>query len=519
MKKKIQIYQGTKKVDKIINYIPVRYIFALLLTALETILVIGVVVGFSIYIPYFWVASIVTQFVVVICIVCSNDNPDYKVPWLLFVMILPIIGYMIYFMFYKRKLTKKMVKKINKVNDSYIMDDSNELNELKKANDLAYSQAVNLRNISNVHVYNDTDIKYYPIGEEWFSAVMEDLKQAKSFIFFEFFIVENGLFWDSILEVLKEKVKEGVMVKTIWDDIGCMSTLPGHYYKELQKYGIDAIPFSRLKGQADNEFNNRNHRKILVIDGNVGFSGGINIADEYINNIVRFGHWKDMGIRLEGAAVNELTKLFLVDFYSNKKEIDVDFDQFYVQKSYNTNSYVIPFGDGPKPIYEHSVGKSVIMNMLNQAKKYVYMTTPYLIVDSEMLNAIKNAALRGIDVRIIVPHIPDKKMVFEFTRDACETLIKYGVKIYEYEPGFVHGKLYVSDDEIAMIGTINLDYRSLTHHFENGVWMYNTPAIMDMKQDILNTIDKSIYINDNPIKVSKFKRLIRFIGRIVSPLL
>ena len=159
------------------------------------------------------------------------------------------------------------------------------------------------------------------------------------------------------------------------------------------------------------------------------------------------------------------------------------------------------------------------MNMLNQAKKYVYMTTPYLIVDSEMLNAIKNAALRGIDVRIIVPHIPDKKMVFEFSRDACETLIKYGVKIYEYEPGFVHGKLYVSDDEIAMIGTINLDYRSLTHHFENGVWMYNTPAIMDMKQDILNTIDKSIYINDNPIKVSKFKRLIRFIGRIVSPLL
>lgn len=521
MKKKIKVTDRRgKRVEREVNYIPGRYIFALFLTILETVSVLAIMIICNIYIPYFWIASLITQVCVVISIICSNDNPDYKVPWLLFVMLLPVIGFMLYFLFYKRKLSKKFIKRINAINDSLECNDKDILKKLKEIDSLAYSEAVHLNNISRTHIYNDTSIKYFNIGEEWHKALLEDLRCAKEFILFEFFIVEEGYFWDSILHILKEKVNEGVEVNVMWDDIGCMSTLSGSYYKKLKKkYGINAIPFSRLKGQADNEFNNRNHRKILVIDGKVAYTGGINIADEYINKVKRFGHWKDMGIRLEGSSVNELTKLFFIDFYSNIKKEAPNLSKYYKDYRVESNSYVIPFGDGPKPIYEENVGKVVIMNILNHAENYVYITTPYLIIDSEMFNAIKNTALRGVDIRIIVPHIPDKKMVFEMTRSTYEALINSGVKIYEYEIGFVHGKLYLSDDKVAMIGTINLDYRSLTHHFENGVWIYNDECILDMKKDYMETLDKCIYMNDNPIKVGIFKRLIRKIAKIFSPLL
>ena len=299
-----------------------------------------------------------------------------------------------------------------------------------------------------------------------------------------------------------------------------MGTLPGHYYKHLKKFKIDAVLFSKLKGQADGEFNNRSHRKILVVDGLVGFTGGVNIADEYINEVNRFGHWKDTGIRLEGKAVNELTKLFLTDFYINvKSEPEFDFNKYYVSADEESSSYVIPFGDGPYPIYEKNVGKTVIMNILNQAKDYVYINTPYLIVDNEMLKAIENTALRGVDVRILVPHIPDKKLVFELTKASCEYLMASGVKIYEYEPGFVHAKSYISDDKVGMIGTINLDYRSLTHHFENGVWIYNDQTILDMKKDYLLTLEKSIFMIEKEIKNGIVKKALRTIVRIFAPLL
>ena len=275
-----------------------------------------------------------------------------------------------------------------------------------------------------------------------------------------------------------------------------------------------------MKGQADGEFNNRSHRKILVIDGKVGFTGGVNIADEYINKIEVYGHWKDTGIKLEGKAVNELTKLFLSDFYTNfKREHTIDFDRYYVSENKENNSFIIPFGDGPNPMYEKNVGKTVIMNILNHAKEYVYITTPYLIIDNELMKAIENTALRGVDVRIIVPHIPDKKLVFEMTKSNYRLLIKSGVKIYEYEPGFIHAKSYIADDKVGMIGTINLDYRSLTHHFENGVWIYNDKVILDMKDDFISTINKSIYMNNEKIKDNLFNRFVRSIVRIFSPLL
>lgn len=520
MKKSIKITDKYgKPVEKEIQYIPVRYILAILITVLEIAMVIGLMFILAIYIPYFYIAIYITVIGVVISIIASNDNPDYKVPWLLCVICLPIVGFMLYFLFYKRKLNNKFSKRLKKVSDSLEKDDNENFNNLEKVDKLIQSEAKELVNIANTHLYQNTKIEYYKIGEEMHESILRELDKAEKFIFLEYFIIEEGIFWNSMLDILIEKAKKGVEIKLVYDDIGCMTTLPGNYYSILKQFNINAVPFARLKGQADNEFNNRSHRKILVIDGKVGFTGGINIADEYINQIERFGHWKDTGIKLEGEAVDELTKLFLIDFYINSKEENMEFNKYYIKHKIDNNSYVIPFGDGPKPIYDKNVGKTVIMNILNHAKDYVYITTPYLIIDSELMSAIENTALRGIDVRIIVPHIPDKKLVFEMTKSNYRVLIKAGVKIYEYEPGFIHAKSYLADDNLGMIGTINLDYRSLTHHFENGVWIYNDESLKDMKKDFIETMNQSIYMNDKEFKDNLLSKLIRSIVRIFSPLL
>ncbi len=501
--------------------IPVRYIIAVLITIFEILAIIGIVVALCYFVPYFYIAAWLTQIACVIKIIASDDNPDYKVPWLLFVLILPVAGFMLYFIFSSRMLKKKYVKRLNDLkNRSYKKDDSEAFITLKKENQAAYSQAAMLCKISDAHLFTDTKQTYFSLGEEMWQSMLVDLKLAKKFIYMEYFIIEEGIFWNSILEILEEKAKQGVEVKVVYDDIGCMSTLPGDYAKILAKKGIEGTPFSRLKGNADSEFNNRSHRKITVIDGVIGYTGGVNIADEYINKIVRFGHWKDVGIRLEGEAVWELTKLFLIDFGINVKQMPTMCSELYpTVKANGEKGYVIPFGDGPKPLYQHRVGKSVILNMLAAATHYAWMMTPYLIIDNETCSGLETAALRGVDVRIIVPHIPDKKLVFGVTRSFYTRLMEAGVKIYEYEPGFVHAKCYLVDDEYAMVGTINLDYRSLVHHFENGVWTYKTDCIKDIKTDMQNTLAKSIEVTQEMQRANILQRAVRSIVRIFAPLL
>ena len=395
---------------------------------------------------------------------------------------------------------------------------TSEFTSLKNEDILAYRQAQQLCKTADTHLYQNTRITYFDVGEKMFDSILTDLKKAEKFIFLEFFIIEEGVFWNSILEILKDKCSQGVEVKIVYDDIGCMTTLPGDYYKELSKYGISAVPFAKLRGQANNEFNNRSHRKIMVIDGKIGYTGGVNIADEYINLKVRFGHWKDTAIRLCGESVSEFTKMFLIDYSMNVKH-EVNTKEYLFSYQCEDSGYVIPFGSGPRPMYDKEVGKSVIINMLNQAKQYVYITTPYLIIDNELCQAIENAAIRGIDVKIVTPHIPDKKLVFSMTRSSYRRFIENGAEIYEYEPGFIHAKMYISDDEFGMIGTINLDYRSLVHHFENGVWMYRCDVISDMKQDFLATMEQSIKMEQDTLKDNLMKRFIRAVVRIFAPLL
>ena len=521
MKRKIKVSLGNNKIEeRVINYIPVRYIVAFAITLFEVLAIIGIMIALCMFVPYFYIAVAITTFAVELKIIASDDNPDYKIPWMLFVLIIPVAGLMLYFIFGSRKLKTKYVKRLESLKSlSYKQEDKKLLEKLEKENPTACNQAKTLINIADTHLFTNTKTIYYPSGEAYHKALLEDLRKACKFIYLEYFIIEEGTFWNSILEILKEKAKQGLDIKVAFDDIGCMSTLPGNYAKQLKKFGIEATPFSRMKGQADNEFNNRNHRKITVIDGNVGYTGGINIADEYINQVERFGHWKDVGIRLEGEGVKELTKLFLIDFGINLKTPLNLPDNLYPNIDIKENGYVVPFGDGPKPLYERRVGKTIIQSILATATKYVYVTTPYLIIDNELCASIENASLRGVDVRIIVPHIPDKKIVFNMTKSFYKRFIDAGVKIYEYEPGFIHGKTYVADDKYAIIGTINLDYRSLVHHFENGVWLYNCDSIKDLKDDINSTLNKSIEITPKMLKTNLFNRLFRAIVRIFAPML
>ena len=521
MKRKYQYKAGDRIIEREYSYIPIRYIIAVLITVLEIAAIIGLMVAICIYVPYFYILCYVTAFACIIKIIASDDNPDYKVPWVLFVLVVPIAGFMLYFMFYSRKLQKKFIKRLSELERfNYKIDTIDAEKALAEENPMTASSAKMLCEISSSRLFTNTEITYFPLGEDMFKSMIPDLIAAEKFIFLEYFIIEEGKFWNTILDVLKQKAVSGVTVRVLYDDIGCMSTLPGEYAKTLRSFGIEATPFSRLRGNADSEFNNRSHRKILVVDGKVGYTGGVNIADEYINETIRFGHWKDTAIRLRGEAVFELTRLFLSDWGINVKSLPEDKYELYPKSSeIKEKGYVIPFGDGPKPIYKRRVAKSVIQNMLGAATRYVYMTTPYLIIDNDLCASIESAALRGVDVRIIVPHIPDKKLVFQMTQSFYHRLISAGVKIYEYEPGFIHAKSYIADGEYAMIGTVNLDYRSLVHHFENGVWMYKCDAINALKADIDETLSKSIEITPDMLKTGLFTRFIRALVRIFAPML
>ena len=521
MKRKYKVQLHDKVIEREYSYIPIRYIIALALTLLEVAKIIAIVVALCYYVPYFYIAAWLTEIFCVINIIASDDNPDYKVSWLLFVLILPIAGFMLYFIFYSRKPDKKLISRLNLLrSQDYSYDDGKVRAELREKDRSASRSAEMLTNISSSHLFGDTATRYYPLGEDMMRDMLADLEHAERFILLEYFIINEGKFWNSILDILKKKAACGVTIRVLYDDIGCMTTLPGNYHAQLAEYGIEAAPFARLRGAADGEFNNRSHRKILVIDGRIGYTGGVNIADEYINEIMRFGHWKDTSIRLEGMAVWELSRLFISDYAISVKQIPEPIDGLYPDVcDVHADGYLIPFGDGPRPLYERRVAKSAIQNMLARSTEYTYMTTPYLIIDNELCASIENAALRGVDVRIIVPHIPDKRIVYSITRSYYARLIKAGVRIYEYTPGFIHAKSYVSDDKEAIIGTVNLDYRSLVHHFENGVWMYGTETVSAIRDDIIATLSLSQEITEGMLHVSMPVRLLRSVVRIFAPLL
>lgn len=500
-----------------------KYGFSIIIMLLELFLVFAAFFYFNQLVPNWLSALVIVSLYIgtILAIVNRNMPPESKVTWILFAVV-PVFGFLLYLMIGERRLSKKEIQQLEKMDSmKFREDNSYDLRvELKQENKSAFGIVKSLLSMDhNADVYDGTASQYFPLGEEMFEAMLDDLRSAKKFIFLEFYIIDPGLMWNRVLEILVDKVQQGVEVKLLYDDIGCMATLSGDYTKRLRKMGIDAYKFNKVIPRMTVAYNNRDHRKILVVDGQVGYTGGINLADEYINHIVRFGHWKDGGVRLEGGAVKALTRLFLMNWYINRGEI-TDFDRYHFDSQrVEGKGLYIPYGSGPKPIYKEQVGKAVYQNIINQAIDYVYITTPYLIIDYDLTEDIKNAAMRGVDVRIVTPFIPDKKLIQIVTRGAYPDLLEAGVKIYEYTPGFIHSKNVISDDELAVVGTINFDYRSLVHHYENAVLMYQTETIADIKQDFEGLFDISKEISLETLQNSWYQRLLKEIMQLFAPLL
>ena len=500
-----------------------KYGFSIIIMLLELFLVFAAFFYFNLLVPNWLSALVIVSLYIgtILAIVNRNMPPESKVTWILFAVV-PVFGFLLYLMIGERRLSKKEIQQLEKMDSmKFREDNSYDLRvELKQENKSAFGIVKSLLSMDhNADVYDGTASQYFSLGEEMFEAMLDDLRSAKKFIFLEFYIIDPGLMWNRVLEILVDKVQQGVEVKLLYDDIGCMATLPGDYTKRLRKMGIDAHKFNKVIPRMTVAYNNRDHRKILVVDGQVGYTGGINLADEYINHIVRFGHWKDGGVRLEGRAVKALTRLFLMNWYINRGEI-TDFDRYHFDSQrVEGKGLYIPYGSGPKPIYKEQVGKAVYQNIINQAIDYVYITTPYLIIDYDLTEDIKNAAMRGVDVRIVTPFIPDKKLIQIVTRGAYPDLLEAGVKIYEYTPGFIHSKNVISDDELAVVGTINFDYRSLVHHYENAVLMYQTESIADIKRDFEDLFDVSKEISLETLQNSWYQRLLKEIMQLFAPLL
>ncbi len=501
-----------------------RYAISALLIVAEVALMTYLLVSATTYFYVFLALSYVFGVATIVSLINKDTNPEYKVTWSVIILLLPVFGPVTYLLFYNRRMTRAESRLLRgsfcEMNNYRLSDEA--FASLMEEDSLAGGKALSiLREDALAEVYRNTSSEFFATGESYFESLLVDLASAKKYIFLEYFIIEPGELWDSILEVLREKAAAGVEVRLLYDDIGCMKTLPAHYEIGLRLEGIQAHRFARVSPRVSAVHNNRDHRKICVVDGKIGYTGGVNIADEYVNRKLRFGHWKDGGIRLEGDAVRGLTKLFLSSWDFTARTVS-DYEEILSHSESAEaadGGYYIPFGSGPAPIYKRPVGKSTFMNIINQAERYVYITTPYLIIDYDLTEALCGAAHRGVDVRIVTPGVADKKIVNIMTKSAYPYLMEAGVKIYEYTPGFIHEKTLVSDDKYAVVGTINFDYRSLVHHFENAVWTYKTPVTAAAKAEFLHTLTTSDELDARKSRLSFTEWLFRMWIKLFAPLL
>lgn len=474
------------------------------------------------FLPFYGIC-VALSIAAVFWIVNRSSEPAYKIAWIVPILIFPIFGGLFYLLFGGNKLSKRTRRKMEGMDQKMleVLHQDFKADSLITFGEDAVHQARYLEHMAHCPVYGGTETEYFPLGEDCFARMVEELKKAQRYIFLEYFIIEDGIMWDTILDILTEKVKEGVDVRVMYDDIGSMFTLPREYAFELEKRtGIRCCVFNPFVPILSLRLNNRDHRKILVIDGKVAFTGGINLADEYINKKVRFGHWKDSAILVRGEAAWSMTVMFLTLWDYTRETFMEDYDAF--RPKWETppkgTGYVQPYTDNP--LDGEAVGQTVYLNLINRARRYIYITTPYLIVDDSMNTALCIAAKSGVDVRIMTPHIPDKKMVFEVTRAHYGPLLEAGVKIYEYTPGFVHAKNFAVDDKYGTVGTVNMDYRSLFLHFENGVWLCGDPTVRDIKADFLATLEKCQPITlEQSRALPWWRKAYRAVLRVFAPLM
>ncbi len=470
-----------------------------------------------------YLIMVVVGFVVVIRIINKPGNPAFKLAWIVPVLLLPVVGASFYLFCQMQLKEKHMASRLQNLWIDifpYMKQNETTVKDLRIAKPANANIATFLSSQVGFPVHRNTEVKYFPLGEDKYEELLVQLDKAKSYIFMEYFIVEKGHMWAGILNVLKRKAKEGVEIRLMYDGTCSFSRLPFQYPEYLQSLGIQCKMFSPIRPFMTTYQNNRDHRKICVIDGEIAFTGGINLGDEYINKVSPFGHWKDTAIMLEGEAVQNFTMMFLQMWNIDEKGVE-QYEKYLTPKAPKAKSglgYVLPYGDSPYD--DENVGEQVYLHVLNHAKKYVHIMTPYLIIDNEMITNLTYAAKCGIEVIIIMPHVPDKWYAFALAKTYYRELISAGVQIYEYTPGFVHAKMFISDDDTAVVGTINLDYRSLYLHFECGAFIYNNPVVRDIEGDFQNTLAMCQKVNVVDVeKRTTLEKVVGYCLRIVAPLM
>lgn len=506
----------------IIHAVFSRFGLMLLMLVIQVLILLGIFQWFKEFLPHIFGGTMLFTFVMVIFLLNSRINPTAKITWLIVIMLLPVFGVLLFLYTQSdighRALKARVNRMIEDTKES-IPQRQDVMERLAQENPGAAALARYIHRSGCHPAYSDTDITYFPLGEEKFAQMLEELKAAEHFIFMEYFIVEEGDMWGGILEILARKAAQGVDVRVMYDGACEFALLPHDYPKRLKALGIRCKVFAPVSPFISTCYNYRDHRKILVIDGHTAFNGGVNLADEYVNRKAKFGHWKDTAVMLKGEAVKSFTLMFLQMWgIDEKKDEYARFLSYETRPQKEAKGCVIPYGDSP--LDDEKLGERVYMDILNRSLSYVHIMTPYLILDGEMETALKFAAERGVDVSLILPGIPDKAAPYALAKTHYASLLESGVKIYEYTPGFVHAKVFVSDDREAVVGTINLDYRSLYHHFECATYQYGTDCVREIEADFQTTLPKCRKITMETVRREKWH--VKLTGRLmkaVAPLM
>lgn len=509
-----------KNVTKLLGKIFNRFTIMVVLICIQFVWLGLMLIKLGDYAEWINMAFTALAVLMTLFVIYRDDNPAYKMGWILLICILPILGASMYALFGNKRPSKRIKAKLDPIAQDHL-EDLKQVHDVDEMLDDRLMTTIDyIKDYGPFPAWTDSKTNYFETGDVAFESLLEDLKGAEHYIFMEYFIIGTGYMWDTIFNVLVEKVKEGVDVRVIYDDVGSISKIPISFNRTLEENGIKVMNFNPLRPIASLVYNNRDHRKLTVIDGYIAHTGGYNIADEYINKEERFGHWKDSGLRVEGEAAWNFTVMFL-NMWNAFEFTEEDYSKYkpkvHHKEPFDSDGIVQPYSDSP--LDDENIGENVYLEIINQAKDYVYIFTPYLILDNEMITCIQLAAKRGVDVRIVTPGIPDKKLVFRLTRSYYLPLIKAGARIYEYSPGFIHAKSILSDDTVGVVGTINFDYRSLFLHFECGTLMIGCSALSSLKQDCKDTFATSLEIERKDCRNGFIGSLIDGILRALSPLM
>ena len=503
---------------KILSILTRRLFWFAVFIAVQFLFLLYIVLWAS-YEKGFFIAFYMLSIISLFAVFTRSEKPAYKLVWMFLIGIIPVFGGVLYVLMANKKpgyfSRKKMQKFLKSLPDESSFPERSADKVLDSA-EPGYSHISRyIKNTTGLPAWGNTECTYFYYNEEFFLDVLSEIRKAERFIFIEYFIIGEGKWWSRILEELKKKVEEGVDVRLIYDDMGSINSVPNRYDHTLCSYGIKAVAFNRVKLHINPRLNFRDHRKIFDIDGNVCYTGGLNLADEYANDEIRFGYWKDNAVKFKGAAVWNFTYMFL-EMWTGVWNSNDNLASFVPTVSASSDGFIQPFGDNP--FDDRCTAEDVYIQIIANAKRYVWITTPYLVPDDQMMGALKIAAESGVDVRIITPHIPDKKTVFEVSRSNYIPLLKAGVKIYEYMPGFMHSKTFIADDEAAVVGTTNIDYRSFYLHFELSVLFLSSSVINSVKEDFEKTFELSAAVDEASVTVhGPIRRFIRYFLRLFSP--